>query len=432
MFVKVLLLEKSFRPSDITQILTNLFSVLDDNTTEVYLFSSPDSQSFIPEAILQKLSGIQLFDNYYSSQMIEYEAIKLHKTFPYQQIIAFREFDMLRAARVRELLDLPGQRVRETELFRDKYLMKREAQRCGLKVPLFAKVDTVTELMSFLTTVNYPIVIKPRKMAGSIGFYILKNPQDLEQFLLETSTTADIDAPLDMIAEEYVGTKLVHVDGLCHQGKIIAITPSEYMGLNAFDDFSTENYQTEKYLGSLTLEKESVLGQELVGYTTTLLQAFDSINTYPFHVELWLDEKTNAVMLNEAAARMGGLRVLNLLNSLYQPTIEQRIFHFFCTGDESLCAQPLIPAKSHCYSGMVPVTPGEIISVPEHLPETNPAFYRCLVKPGECISIPTNHTDYIKFIFGNIVTLGESREECLQLFDAALQEFKEKAVIKVL
>lgn len=424
--MKILLFEKTYRSSEIINRLELLYSHIADIDVEIYLFTSSDSKPYIPKTIIDKLSGVRFFDDYYSSLSLEYAAFELHKTFPYQRVIAFREFDLIRVARICDYLKLPGQNIEETERFRDKYVMKLAAAQLGLKVPPFAKIDNVTELMRFIDEVNYPVIVKPRKKAGGMGFATLNNPEETAQFI--NSVKVDMDSELEMIAEKFVEAKLVHVDGLFHQGKTIAITASEYVGAYSPTKFE-ENFNKSKYFGSLTIDRDSRVYQLLVEFTENLLSGFDSSNSYPFHVELWYNEKTQEVMLNEAAARMGGLMVHNLLGQLFKPNIEPQLFRYFCTNDESSLTQIKQNEKPYCFSGTIIPRFGTVDYIPESLPMTMPAYYYCDAKPGDKIQPSASFIDYLKSIFGYIVTVGESREECLQRFDLAMKEFEEKVVI---
>src|SRR5262249_5503855 len=55
------------------------------------------------------------------------------------------EFDLLDAARLREMLDVPGPRYEDALRVRDKVRMKQAVQRAGLRVPLHMLASRVFE-----------------------------------------------------------------------------------------------------------------------------------------------------------------------------------------------------------------------------------------------------------------------------------------------
>ncbi|MGB6976312.1 MAG: hypothetical protein WBE18_02505, partial [Gammaproteobacteria bacterium] len=363
---------------------------------------------------------------YYTSGLIELAAIDLYQTFKFERVIALREFDLIRAARIRDYLSLPGQKPKAVELFRDKFLMKNRAKKIGLKVPKFAKIDNTLDLLKFIKKVNYPIIIKPRKKAGNLGFKVLKNKKDFLQFIIEISGISDIEEPFDMLAEEYIEASMAHVDGLIHHGKIITINASEYLGYHAGIDFSPEKYFSMQYAGSLTIPTSSVKARKLFNYTRTLLNEFDNVNTYIFHAELWMDENGENILLNEIAARSGGSWVYKLLGALFIPSLEQCLFKYLCTEDETVFS--LLPKHSkYCgFSGRIPLMPGTIISLPTHLSLSKSELYECEVKPGDKIKQPTSYYDHMGFI----VKLGKTPAECLVRFKTTLAEFRNKIRMK--
>lgn len=423
--MKILLLEKTFKASDIAFNLKTLFEGIQDVDAEIYLFTSTDSKPYLPKSVLDRIAGVQFFENYYQTKRVEFEAINLHKTFPFEKVISFREFDLLRAARIRQHLSLRSLEPENIEIFRDKFLMKTAAKNVGLNVPAFKKVDHVTDLLTFISEVNYPVIIKPRRKAGGLGLKIIRNPQDLATTIELISASADIDEPLDMIAEEFMNANLVHVDGIFHRGKPVVINAGEYLGLQLHNEFTVENYYSNKYFGSLSIESSSEKGAKLINYAQSLMQHFNSKSTYFFHIELWIDKENN-VFLNEIAARCGGLWVQNLLVTLYKPALEQCLFKYLCTEDESVFASIQREKRSYGYCGIIPQMPGTIISVPSSLSLSQPDLYRCELKTGDKVLNPNHFYDHM----GLIGTLGNTPAECWQRYDAALKEFKEKAVIR--
>ena len=181
--MKVLLMEATFDPRLIRQSLPNYLASIQGEDIQLYLFTSSQCYSLIPENIRNQLAGVKIFDNYYQSPEVEWEALKLYQTFPYERLVALREFDLLRAARLREQFALPGQPYAVSLTFRDKYIMKHQAKQAGFPTPEFSAVDNASELYRFAHQQKFPIIVKPRLKAGGLGFTILQNESDIANYL---------------------------------------------------------------------------------------------------------------------------------------------------------------------------------------------------------------------------------------------------------
>jgi len=424
--MNILLLEKFFKPSDIGPVLNAFFDAIKNDSVNIYLFTSTDSKDFIPNHVKARLAGIQYFDHYYTTPLIELAAINLNDTFPFERVIALREFDLIRAANIRTYLKIPGPNSKQIEIFRDKYLMKCKALSSGYSLKPFAAIDNSIDLLNFIKKISYPIIVKPRKKGGGLGFQHLRDDNELEKYLNMLAKTTDVDQNLDLIAEKYLDMPMMHIDGVFHKGKPIAIIASEYVGLKAHHNFSAEAYYATHYSGSLTLDPSSAIAQTLCSYTEMMLNHFDSISTYGFHVELWVDDNNNNIFLNEIAARMGGGYVYNLTNLAFELPLEKYLFKYLCLEDETIF-QPLLTGHVSCvFSGKIPTNAGKIISIPKELNQSSPDFYRCDLQNGDIVNTPTACYDNMGFI----ATRGSSPSECLSKFDMALNEFREKTILE--
>jgi len=76
---------------------------------------------------------------------------------------------MILAARIRELLGLPGLTVAESLPFRDKEEMKRKIDGAGVRTPHHYRSTTMAEVRAALERVGYPAIVKPIAGAGSLG-----------------------------------------------------------------------------------------------------------------------------------------------------------------------------------------------------------------------------------------------------------------------
>ena len=103
----------------------------------------------------------------------------LAKTERIDRIVPLDDFDVERAATLREHLRVPGMGDTTARYFRDKLAMRSKARNAGLAVPDFIHILNYDNLREFMDRVPAPWVLKPRTMAGSIGIKKMHNAEEL-------------------------------------------------------------------------------------------------------------------------------------------------------------------------------------------------------------------------------------------------------------
>src|SRR5262245_36347345 len=68
--------------------------------------------------------SVEYFPNYINNGLVEKRALELHRSYGIHRIVSFGEDDVIRAARLRATLGLPGQDVASAEAYRCKVTMK--------------------------------------------------------------------------------------------------------------------------------------------------------------------------------------------------------------------------------------------------------------------------------------------------------------------
>ncbi len=145
-------------------------------------------------------------ENYRNSGNLELEVYKLYKTKPFQKVIAFHEYDMLRAAKIRDFFHLEGQNYQSAIAFRDKILMKNLLQKADIKVPLFERINNPMDILTFSKTYGFPVVVKPIFGTGADGVFILKNFEEAENFISNYKEFNDL--PLTDLQQECPGISI--------------------------------------------------------------------------------------------------------------------------------------------------------------------------------------------------------------------------------
>ena len=129
---------------------------------------------------------------------------------------------MVLAARLREVLGLPGLTVEQTVPFRDKERMKQLLDAAGLRTPWHVAARTVADVWAAAERVGYPLIVKPIDGAGSADTY-------------RAESTAELDAILPMIrhvpqvsVEEFVEAEEFTYDTICAGGNVLVENICQY------------------------------------------------------------------------------------------------------------------------------------------------------------------------------------------------------------
>lgn len=125
---------------------------------------------------------IEAFENYMDNVEVETKAIQLSKKYNITNVLSISEFDVVRSARLREILHCPGQLLMSAESYRNKILMKQLLYDSSVNIPKFEKVISKTQVEKFIQQTSYPVVLKPIYGSGSMDVYIIKNQQDIDAF----------------------------------------------------------------------------------------------------------------------------------------------------------------------------------------------------------------------------------------------------------
>src|SRR5580658_10419555 len=102
----------------------------------------------------------------------------VYRTQLLDRIVALDDFDVEKAAALREHLRVPGMGDTTARYFRDKLAMRAKARDEGLPVPEFIHVLNHAQLGLFMERIPPPWVLKPRSMAGSMGIKKIHNSDE--------------------------------------------------------------------------------------------------------------------------------------------------------------------------------------------------------------------------------------------------------------
>ncbi|WP_042170920.1 acetyl-CoA carboxylase biotin carboxylase subunit family protein [Streptomyces sp. NBRC 110035] len=224
-------------------------------------------------------------------------------------IVACQERDLERAAELRDVLGLPGQRLDTVLPYRDKALMKRLVAAAGLAVAPYLAVESATELIGFAERHGFPLVLKPMDSAGSVGLRILESREELDAHLADGLDLYGPHLP-NLLAEAFVPGRMCHVDGLVVDGRMVFAWPSQYQ-------YALASYRTDT--GGrldLTLDADDPLTHRLLEFTEQTLAALGGPEDFAFHAEVF-HTPGDELVLCEIACRTGGAAIRDIVRLMF-------------------------------------------------------------------------------------------------------------------
>ncbi|WP_028120827.1 ATP-grasp domain-containing protein [Epilithonimonas tenax] len=148
----------------------------------------------------------------------------LMKNHQIDAVIALDDFDVEKAAMIRETYRIPGMGQTTHRYFRDKLAMRQQAKDNGISVPEFSSIFNDAKLHQFTQDVAGPWVLKPRSEASASGIIKINSADELwpavetlgnerYKFLLEAFKPGDV----------------YHVDCLVYNKEIVFSCFSKYL-----------------------------------------------------------------------------------------------------------------------------------------------------------------------------------------------------------
>ncbi len=139
------------------------------------------------------------------------------------RIVALDDYDVEKAAELREHLRVPGAGETTARYFRDKLAMRMKAKECGIPVPAFVPILNYEQISEYLDEYSPPYVLKPRLQASGIGIRKVHSAADLWR---EVDSLGDEQS--FYLLEQFKPGKVYHVDSIVHDRKVLFAVASQY------------------------------------------------------------------------------------------------------------------------------------------------------------------------------------------------------------
>jgi hypothetical protein len=318
-------------------------------------------------------AGVEGFERFDTSGVVDLRALALAAERHVDAVLATRERDILRAARLRARLGLPGQSVASALAYRNKLVMKGHLAAAGVAVAPFRPVASTVDLLDFADQWGYLLVVKPAYGSGSTGTTVVTDRRELEALVARgLSAHSDIDPTL--MVERFVPGPMYSVEGLILDGEIHFSWPSSYInGALAFRHGVVH--------GTATLTAAHPLRGRLQRFASEVVRALPSPGNAAFHAEVF-HTPDDQLVLCEIASRAGGGRITAALAAAFDLDLNEVAFR----------AQVGLPLRGPVPTGaeprrltawlMIPPRADLVVSLPPRCPLPAVISYEGSPPPG--------------------------------------------------
>lgn len=263
----------------------------------------PDSNKF---QYFEHIPDLKML-NYY----LEIKALELHKEYGFTAIIAENEYDLIRAGRLRDLLQIEGQTEASAIAFRDKVIMKNYLQG-KVNLPNYRRLTSGSDLYSFIEEHGFPVVVKPTDGSAARGVVILHDYKELLEFSKTTSKE-------DLMVETFVKGEMYHVDAFVEEGTVVFLSASRY--INQCLNFFRENV----VLGSYQFHPVEPMYKRLKAFFQEVLAMLPAPKIGVYHLEVFRTEGDQLIFC-EVASRIGGGNIYDYFKHGYDIELDTLLY----------------------------------------------------------------------------------------------------------
>nr|ACH85565.1 NikS-like protein [Actinomyces sp. Lu 9419] len=314
-------------------------------------------------------------DDHYGSADVESLCEQLCREEGVTRVLSTAEVDIVRAARLRERLGLPGQSVESATAFRDKHVMKTAAAAAGVRTAEMALVDGPAGLLEFAERVGCPVVVKPVDGAGSIGVRVVGDEV--------AARTCELSSDRRWLAEQYLTGRLCHVDGLMAWGLVLLSRESVYLHSNL------DTVARSVPSSSAMLPTEDPLAVQLRAQTAAVVAALPPVpDPTAFHAEFFAEP--GGPVLCEIACRPGGCGIVESV----ELSTSVNLYAAQLRGQAGL-GVPLVVRTDRFGWAWFPPRAATLRALPENCPLPGTRRWRALAEPGTRHDAPASSTDRV-------------------------------------
>jgi len=241
--------------------------------------------------------GSTVVDNTDPVQLVT-AARKVAEQYRVTGVFCFDEGLVWPAAHVSQALGLPGNTPETIAACRDKHATREAMARVNVDQPASIGVSSWAEAAAASDKIGYPVVVKPRGLAGSMGVKRADSAADLPAAF---TAACDISYPgvpvfdMNVLIEEYVSGPEISIDAVFFDGRCVPLAVARKQV--AFDPFFEE-------VGHLVDGADPLLSDAVLLDTLKRSHAALGFRTGVTHTEFRLTPRGPRLL--EINARLGG------------------------------------------------------------------------------------------------------------------------------
>jgi len=218
----------------------------------------------------------------WNMQDVIYGVSYLARTEQIDRIVALDDFDVERAASLREHLRIAGMGDTTARHFRDKLAMRMVAKENGIPVPEFLRILNHKKINEFADHVPFPYMVKARMLAGSYGLKKVNNKQEMWDRIGFLG-----DEQSFFLMERFVPGSIYHVDTIINDREVVFGLASKY-GTPPF-----EVAHQGRVFTSQTLDSKSEEAKEVLELNKNLFERICFIKNWNFNFHWFVGVLTN-------------------------------------------------------------------------------------------------------------------------------------------
>ncbi|MCA0230077.1 MAG: ATP-grasp domain-containing protein [Bacteroidetes bacterium] len=255
------------------------------------------------------------------------------------RVVALDDFDVEKAAILREHFRIPGMGQTTARFFRDKLAMRVQARDAGIKVPAFTGLFNDVEITEYLRATQAPWVIKPRAEASAAGI------KKVHSFDEAWNTIHSLGEERHMfLIEQFKPGDVYHVDALTLDKKVIFERSSQYLNT------PFEVAHGGGIFRSVTVEFGTKDAKALKKVNEQVLKAFQ-MNYSASHTEVIKCYEDGEFYFLETASRVGGAHLAEMVD--YSSGINLWKEWAFIEHAKAINADYELPEVQNLYSGII-------------------------------------------------------------------------------
>lgn len=227
----------------------------------------------------------------------------LMKTHKVDAVIALDDFDVEKAALVREIFRIPGMGQTTHRYFRDKLAMRQMAKDSGIKAPEFSSIFNDEIVNAFANNNPAPWVLKPRSEASATGIMKIKSGEELWEVIEKLGNRRHY-----YLLETFKPGDVYHVDSLVFQKEIVFTSCAQYLSPPMEVSHEGGVFRTK------TLRRYSEEFKALEAANTKVLKSFGLVNGAT-HTEFIRGKTDGEWHFLETSSRVGGAHISDMVEA---------------------------------------------------------------------------------------------------------------------